>query len=66
MDTRKLTKSAENILSCFEGFVRRIEPDTEKMLAEMEKKSKHFDDKWQQTNKDIDLGARTTKHRLSL
>jgi hypothetical protein len=66
MITEEITKNAEKILSEFNVVANELTPYIEKMLNQMNSKHEAFHDKKSLLNKEIDSGARTTKHRLHL
>jgi hypothetical protein len=66
MITDELTKSAEKILSEFDDMAKELTPYIERMLNQINSKSEAFDNKKNHLNKEIDRGARTTRHRLHL
>lgn len=66
MDTKKLNQSADKILSGFDRMAKQLAPRVDKIIDDMEQKSKTFDDGFKQAEKDISRGARTTKHRIAV
>ncbi|MGZ8907882.1 MAG: hypothetical protein ACXW1U_19445 [Methylobacter sp.] len=61
-----LIKSTEKILSSFDDATKEMAPYIERMFDKINRKHEAFDVKKDQLNKEIDSGARTTKHRLHL
>ncbi len=66
MNTDELTKSAEKILSEFDGLAKELTPYIAKMLNQINSKSEAFDNQKNHLNREIDSSARTTRHRLHL
>ena len=62
----ELTKGAEKMLSGFDGMAKELTPYIERMLDQINSKNVAFDGKKNDINKEIDNGARTTRHRLHL
>ncbi|MGZ5011533.1 MAG: hypothetical protein ACXV74_11285 [Methylobacter sp.] len=61
-----LIKSTEKILSSFEDATKEMTPYIERMFDKINRKNEAFDTKKDRLSKEIDSGARTTKHRLHL
>lgn len=66
MDTQEFTKSAEKMLLGFDNIAKELAPHVERVLDMAEQQSKDFERKKNNIEKDIDSGARTTRHRLHL
>jgi hypothetical protein len=66
MITDEFAKSAEKILSEFDNMAKELTPYIEKMLNQIDSKSAAFQAKKNNINKEINNGARTTRHRLHL
>lgn len=66
MLTDELIKSTEKVLSRFDDATKEMTPYLERMFDKINRKSEAFDAKKEQLSKEIDSGARTTKHRLHL
>jgi hypothetical protein len=64
MRTDKLTECAEKMLSDFDNAAKELIPHIEDMLAKIDSKREAFKTKKKIINKDIERGARTTRHRL--
>jgi len=62
----ELIKSTEKILSRFDDTAKEMTPYIERMFDKINRKSEAFGVKKDLLNKEIDSGARTTKHRLHL
>jgi hypothetical protein len=66
MDTEQLTNSAERMLLEFDEMAKELTPHIERILNQVKNKSVEFDAKKDNFNKEINSGARTTRHRLHL
>jgi hypothetical protein len=66
MVTDEFIKSAEKIISEFNDMAKELTPYIERMLNRINNKNEAFDSQKDHLNKEIDRGARTTKHRLHL
>jgi hypothetical protein len=66
MNTDELTRSAEKMLSGFDDAVKELTPHIVEMLDKIKNKSEEFESQREVITKEIDRGARTTKHRLHL
>lgn len=62
----ELIKSTEKILSNFDDATKEMAPYIERMFDKINRNNEAFDAKKEQLSKEIDSGARTTKHRLHL
>lgn len=61
-----LIKSTEKILSSFDDATKEKATYIERMFDKINRNTEAFDAKKDQLSKEIDSGARTTKHRLHL
>jgi hypothetical protein len=66
MNTDELTKSAEKMLFGFDNVAKELTPYIQRMLNQINSKNEAFDAKKNDIDKEIDRGARTTRHRLHL
>lgn len=64
MRTDKLIECAEKVLSGFDDATKELTPHIEKILDNISSKSEAFEIQKRNINKDIERGARTTRHRL--
>lgn len=66
MVTDELIKSAEKIISEFDDMAKELTPSIVRILNRINSKNEEFDIQKDRLDKEIDRGARTTKHRLHL
>lgn len=66
MITDELKISAEKLLSEFAGVTKELTPHIEKIFEQLAEKKEAFNAQKKKINKEIDNGARITKHRLHL
>jgi len=66
MHTDEITKGAEKILAGFDSLAEDISPVIANMLERISKNNAAFAVKKRELEKELNGGARTTRHRLHL